>query len=140
MWIRSAWSVSGSCQVLSEFGPLAFPDLSKVRFGVCVPQTTVHVLRQSLIHEIFAPVMEGSTLILQSEFQVPRLHAAPIVGLVVLVNTRTFHPAIQSSLSLSSSSNCLIVLDRIESYWIVLDCSVMQHVFEQACLGLHLVC
>ncbi len=62
MWIRSAWSVSGSCQVLSEFGPLAFPGLSKVRFRMCVPQTTVNVLRQSLIREIFAPVMEREVL------------------------------------------------------------------------------
>ena len=66
---------------------------------------------------------EDSTITLQSVFQVPRLHAASIFGLVVSVKNKNTSSSDTARLATALRFDIvLIVLDCIGLYWFVLNC------------------
>ena len=80
VYIYGTWYVFGIRQVLSKFGLLAFPGLS--RFCPCarVPCSLKCFRVFSHSRDLIQRNEEDGTVTLQSKLQVPRLLATPIVG------------------------------------------------------------
>ena len=98
LWcVVCVWHSSGVVQVWTV-GFLGFVEGS---FLCARPIETVKFFISLLSIRFIQSNGEDSTVTLQSKLQVPRLHAAPIVGPVVSVETKTLHPAIQPGLPLS---------------------------------------